>query len=51
MRREVCFSILLVYVQVFRKLDEGHQKQKEDLNRELLEVKVNPDDVGLCFCC
>lgn len=26
--------------QVFKKLDEGHQKQKEELNQELLEVKV-----------
>ena len=26
---------------MFRQLDEGHQKQKEELNQELLEVKVS----------
>ena len=33
---------LLYYVttQLFQQLDEGHQKQKEDLSQELLEVKV-----------
>lgn len=28
------------YKLVFRQLDEGHQKQKEELNQELLEVKA-----------
>ena len=27
--------------QVFQQLDEGHQKQQEELSQELLEVKVN----------
>ena len=31
-----------VYIccQVFQQMDEGNQKQKEELNQELLEVKV-----------
>ena len=36
----LCYFFFFFY-QVFRKLDEGHQKQKEDLNRELLEVKAS----------
>jgi hypothetical protein len=27
-------------IQVFQRLDEGHQKQQEELSQELLEVKV-----------
>ena len=38
-------STLRVYnannLQVFQQLDEGHQKQQEELSQELLEVKVN----------
>ena len=30
----------IVLLQLFQQLDEGHQKQNEDLNQELLEVKV-----------
>lgn len=28
------------FLQLFKKLDEGHQKQKEELSQELIEVKV-----------
>ena len=32
------------HLQVFQQLDEGHQKQQEELSQELLEVKVNHND-------
>ena len=42
MRIKKLYQLLyyVVTIQLFQQLDEGHQKQKEDLNQELLEVKV-----------
>ncbi len=34
--------------QLFQQLDEGHQKQKEELSQELLEVKVSVYIPGTC---
>ena len=35
-----CLSTNKLDIQVFQRLDEGHQKQLEELSQELLEVKV-----------
>ena len=35
------FLLVCFWFQIFRRVDEGHQKQKEELSQELIEVKVN----------